>query len=80
MAMIWSAAYSGDEKVVGSIEECKLADLVVLGGDYMTVPEEKISESPVDCTIVGGKTYTKQTVNCDQNYCLSTQLKSYFDV
>ena len=55
MATIWTAAYSGDEKRLGSIEEGKLADLVVLGGDYMTVPEDKIDELPVDFTIVGGK-------------------------
>ncbi len=29
------------------------ADLVVLGDDYMTVPEVQISEVPIDLTIVG---------------------------
>ncbi len=55
MATIWSAAYSGDEKKLGSIEEGKLGDLVVLGGDYMTVTEDKFGELPIDLTIVGGK-------------------------
>ena len=55
MATIWSAAYSGDEKRLGSIEEGKLGDLVVLGGDYLTVPEDQIEELTIDLTIVGGK-------------------------
>jgi len=55
MGTIWSAAYSGDDKRLGSIEEGKLGDLVVLGGDYLEVPEDKIGELPIDLTIVGGK-------------------------
>ena len=55
MATIWNAGYTGDEGSVGSIEEGKLADMVVLDGDYMTVPEEKISDLRVDLTFVGGK-------------------------
>ena len=55
MATIWNAGYTGDEDLVGSIEVGKLADMVVLDGDYMTVPEEKISDLRVDLTFVGGK-------------------------
>ena len=55
MGTIWSAAYSGDDKRLGSIEEGKLGDLVVLGGDYLEVPEDKIGELPIDLTIVDGK-------------------------
>ncbi|MBI4455045.1 MAG: amidohydrolase family protein [Acidobacteria bacterium] len=51
----WAARYSGDEKNLGTIEANKLADLVVIGGDYMTVPEDQIAELPIDLTIVGGK-------------------------
>ena len=51
----WASYYSGDEKILGTIEVGKLADLVVLGDDYMTVPEAQISEIPVDLTIVGGR-------------------------
>lgn len=40
---------------MGTIEPGKLADLVVLGGDYMTVPEEKISDLPILKVLVGGK-------------------------
>ncbi len=55
MATIWNAGYTGDEDLVGSIEVGKLADMVVLDGDYMTVPEDKISDLHVDLTFVGGK-------------------------
>ncbi len=55
MKTIWAAAYVGDEKKLGSIEPGKLADLVVLDGDYMSVPEDQISELEVILTIVGGK-------------------------
>jgi len=55
MKTIWAAAYVGDEKKLGSIETGKLADLVVLDGDYMSVPEDQISELEVTLTIVGGR-------------------------
>jgi predicted amidohydrolase YtcJ len=51
----WAAYYSGDQDTVGSIEVGKFADLVVLGADYMTVPEDGISELPVLLTVVGGR-------------------------
>ncbi len=51
----WVAYISGDEDKLGSIEEGKLADLVVLGGDYLAVPEEEISDLPILMTVVGGK-------------------------
>ncbi len=51
----WAAYISGDQDKLGSIEEGKLADLVVLGGDYLAVPEEEISDLPVLVTLVGGK-------------------------
>ncbi len=46
---------SGDEDKLSSIEEGKLADLVVLGGDYLAGPGEQISDLPVLTTVVGGK-------------------------
>lgn len=55
MKTIWAAAYVGDEKKLGSLEPGKLADLVVLDGDYLRVPEEQISDLKVMLTIVGGK-------------------------
>jgi predicted amidohydrolase YtcJ len=52
---IGSAWFSFDEKIKGSIEPGKLADLVVLTDDYLTVPEDKIREINSVMTIVGGK-------------------------
>ncbi len=52
---VGSAWFSFDEKIKGSIETGKLADLVVLTDDYLTVPEDKIREIRSVMTIVGGK-------------------------
>ncbi|MEH2549160.1 putative amidohydrolase YtcJ [Bradyrhizobium sp. AZCC 2262] len=51
-----STAYATfDEKKKGSVEVGRLADMVVLDRDYMTVPVEQIKDiKPVE-TIVGGK-------------------------
>ena len=43
------------EDVIGSISPGKLADLVVLDRDILTVPEEEIPATQVDLTIVGGE-------------------------
>jgi predicted amidohydrolase YtcJ len=50
-----SAWFSFDEKIKGSIEPGKLADLVVLSDDYLTVPEDKIRDIASVMTIVGGR-------------------------
>jgi hypothetical protein len=50
-----SAYQSFDEDRLGSIEEGKLADFVILGKDILTVPTAEIKDIPVDATIVGGK-------------------------
>jgi hypothetical protein len=56
-----NAAYqSFDEDRLGSIEEGKLADMVVLGEDILTVPTEKIIDIPIDLTIVGGEVVYKR--------------------
>ena len=55
MYTLWSARYSGEQDILGSIEVGKLGDVVVLGADYMTWPEEDISTLPVLMTVVGGK-------------------------
>ena len=50
------AAYSSfEEGVLGSVSVGKLADLVVLSSDIMTIPAEEILKTEVLMTIVGGK-------------------------
>jgi predicted amidohydrolase YtcJ len=51
-----SAAYSGfEERVKGSIEPGKLADLTVLSEDLYDVAPERIKDIPVDMAVVDGK-------------------------
>ncbi|HSM59308.1 MAG TPA: amidohydrolase [Longimicrobiales bacterium] len=47
------AAFEEDEK--GSLTPGKLADVTVLSQDIMTVPEERIPDTRVEMTIVGGE-------------------------
>jgi len=50
-----NAAYQQlDEDKLGSLEEGKLADFVVLSDDILTVPTQKIIDIKVDMTVVGG--------------------------
>jgi predicted amidohydrolase YtcJ len=44
-----------EEDLKGSITPGKLADLVVLSQDIMTIPEEDIPAAKVAYTVVGGK-------------------------
>jgi len=44
-----------EEKIKGSIESGKLADLVVLPEDILTCPEKHIEQMAVSMTMVGGK-------------------------
>ena len=44
-----------EEDIKGSITPGKLADIVVLSQDIMTVAEEEIPNTKVDLTIVGGE-------------------------
>jgi predicted amidohydrolase YtcJ len=50
-----AAYHSFDEKLLGSIEEGKLADMVVLDEDILLVSKEKIIDIPIDVTIIDGK-------------------------
>jgi predicted amidohydrolase YtcJ len=51
-----NAAYAAfEEGSKGSLRAGKLADIVVLSKDILTVPEEEIKDARVDYTIVGGK-------------------------
>ena len=52
----WNGAYIGkEEDIKGSIEPGKLADMVVLDRDILTVPHEEIKDIQVLTTIVDGK-------------------------
>jgi len=55
-----AAYHSFDEDSLGSIEVGKCADMVVLGEDLLTVPEETIIDIPIDMTIVGGSIMYKR--------------------
>ena len=55
MVTISAARFIGEEKMLGSIEKGKYADLVILNGDFMAVADDKIDELQPDMTIVGGK-------------------------
>jgi len=50
-----SAYASFEEKLRGSIETGKLADLVVLSDDPLAIPTDRIGDIKVDMTIVGGE-------------------------
>ena len=52
---IWPAYASFQEKLVGSITVGKLADIVVLSQDIMTIPARDIPATRVEMTMVGGK-------------------------
>ncbi len=50
-----SAWFSFDERALGSIEEGKLADLVVLSDDFLAVPDEELRTLRSVLTLVGGQ-------------------------
>lgn len=52
---IWAAQAAFEEELKGSLSPGKLADLVVLDQDIMTVPDEDLLDTEVLYTIVGGK-------------------------
>jgi predicted amidohydrolase YtcJ len=52
---IWGAYSAFQEDEVGSVTAGKLADLVVLSQDIMTAAPERILETRVELTVVGGK-------------------------
>jgi predicted amidohydrolase YtcJ len=47
--------FSKEEDKLGSIEAGKLADLVVLNGDYFSVPDESLKSLGSVLTMVGGR-------------------------
>ena len=50
----WAAYAAFQEDILGSIEEGKLADMVVLSKDILTIPPEDILTTVPEYTIVGG--------------------------
>jgi hypothetical protein len=57
----WNGAYLGkDEEKLGSIEQGKLADIIVLDRDILTIPEDEIKDIQVVMTIVDGKIVYKR--------------------
>jgi len=52
---IWGAYAEFTEDIKGSIEKGKLADIVVLSKDIMTIPPREIPSATVVTAIVGGK-------------------------
>lgn len=55
LSTIENAYLNFDEQTKGTIEPGKVADLVVLSEDFLTVPEEQIQAMQVMMTMVGGK-------------------------
>jgi len=52
----WNNAYAAfEEKLKGSLEPGKLADITVLSRDILTIPDDEIMATDVVYTIVGGK-------------------------
>jgi predicted amidohydrolase YtcJ len=52
----WGAYYVLRENRMGSLEPGKLADLVVLDRDFLTIPQDDIPNTKVLMTLVGGRT------------------------
>jgi predicted amidohydrolase YtcJ len=44
-----------EERIKGSIEPGKFADLVILSEDPLTAPEARVRDAKVLATLVGGK-------------------------
>ncbi|MEE8348816.1 MAG: amidohydrolase [Acidobacteriota bacterium] len=62
---LWTinGAYSGgEEDLKGSIETEKLADMIVISDDILTIAEDRIRDIKVDLTIVGGQVVHERSV------------------
>ena len=52
---IWGAYQFHEERTKGSLEPGKLADMVVLGENPLTVAPETLKDIPITATIVGNR-------------------------
>jgi predicted amidohydrolase YtcJ len=50
-----SAYINFDEAIKGTLQPGKLADMVVLADDLLTMDPNRLKEARIDMTIVGGK-------------------------
>jgi hypothetical protein len=55
MATIWAAEYVLKADKLGSIEKGKLADLVVLDKDFLTMPDDDVAKMQPQVTVFDGK-------------------------
>ena len=55
MFTLWPAYAAFEEKLRGSIETGKLADLTILSGDIMTIPESEILRTQCVMTVINGE-------------------------
>ena len=55
MFTIWVSYAAFEEKLRGSIEAGKLADLTILSADIMKIPEAEILKTRCVMTVIGGE-------------------------
>ena len=60
-----AARFISEEQMLGSIEKGKYADLVVLSGDFLGVPDDEIDSLEPVMTIVAGKIVYEKASNAD---------------
>jgi len=60
MFTLWAAQAAFEEKLKGSIEVGKLADLTVLSADIMKIPEPEILRTQCVMTVIGGEVVYQQ--------------------
>ncbi len=61
MFTLWGAWGGFEEKIKGSIEPGKLADMVVLGEDPLTCEHDALREMPVELVMIGGEIKSAKT-------------------
>ncbi len=55
MITVNAAVFIEEQDNLGTLEPGKWADMVVLNGDYMAVPEDQLDKLDIDLTYVAGK-------------------------